>query len=280
MTDAYPDEPRDETGDVAAPWGRSGLVTGSIRSAVSRLASIPTLLVPFAAVAALITGIDRLRHRDPIPSVAWESVADSTIHVEYPLYPAPRSRTIRRLEALIDLEVPYLLWAIGLELLTIGAVAVAGVIVIHRALADAGIDSPPVRRRLGAYIGFVVAVDLVGRMLGGIGALDEMGLVLGVPVLIALLVVSIRLLLVPILLVAGRSLPFAIRRSNRLARGHGWSCLGVILIFGLGTWLLASVPIVGTFLTGLVIAPLQAVTLVAIYGRLSRGENRAASPAS
>lgn len=276
MTDAYSNDFRgDESDDSAVADDRSGLAAGSLGRAAGRLVRDPALVVPFALVAALLSGIDALRRRDPIPAVEWESLADSTVHVEYSLYPAPRSQTIRPLVALIDLEVPYLLWAVGLELLTLTAISVAGVVVIRRALDEspvAGVDAAVGRGPVASYLVFVVAVVLAGRLLGGVDAFQEMGPVLGLPVLIALAVIAIRLVLVPVLLVAGSPLPGAIRRSNRLARGSGWSLLGLILIFGFGTWLLASVPVVGTVLTGLVIAPLQIVTLVVAFERLSARE--------
>ncbi|MFC3957828.1 hypothetical protein [Halovivax cerinus] len=272
MTGANPTDPRDgETGDTGGHENRSSLASGSLERAAGRLVRDPVTLLPFAIVGVLLTGIDALRRRDPIPSVEWATVADRTIHVEYSLYPGPRSHTIRPFVALIDLDVPYLLWAVGLELLATGAMVIAGVVVIRRALAERGVDVPSVRDRVGAYLGFVVAVDVLARFVGGIGIFRAMPLVIGVPVLIVAAVVGVRLFLVPASLVAGRSLPSAIGHSNQLSFGHGWSFLGLILVFGLGTWLLASVPAVGTILSGLVVAPLQAVTLAVVYERVSRG---------
>ncbi|AGB17030.1 hypothetical protein Halru_2448 [Halovivax ruber XH-70] len=263
----------DESGDIGTHRDRSGLAVGSLGRAAGRLVREPILFLPFAAFALVLTGVDVLRRRDPIPAITWESVTPGTINVDYALYPTPQSQTVRPLQALIDLDVPYLLWAAGLEFLVIGSIVLAGVIVINQGLADARIDTPPVRDRFASYLGFVVAVDLLGRFVGGLGVFQEMPLLIGVPVLIVAAVVGVRLFLTPVLLVAGRSLPVAIRESNQRSFGHGWSFFGLILLFGLGTWVLASVPIVGTLLTGLFIAPLQAVTLVVVFEWVSAAED-------
>jgi len=281
MTDEFSTDPGDdESGDIGTHRDRSGLATDSLGRAVGRLVREPTLLLPFAALAVVLTGVDVLRRRDPIPTITWESVTPGTINVDYALYPTPQSQTVRPLQALVDLNVPYLLWAVGLELLALGAIVLASVIVINQALADARIDLPPVRDRFASYLGFVVAVDLLGRFVGGFGVFQGMPLLIGVPILIVAAVVGVRLFLTPVLLVAGRSLPVAVRESTQRSFGHGWSFFGLILLFGLGTWVLASVPIVGTLLTGLLIAPLQAVTLVVVFDRISRGNSRATRPAT
>lgn len=76
---------------------------------------------------------------------------------------------------------------------------------------------------------------------------------------------AVRLFLVPAAVVAGDGVIGTVRESNRRARGHGWTVLGLVLLFGIATWLLGAVPRVGALLSTALVAPVHAVAAAVLY---------------
>ncbi|WP_255168852.1 hypothetical protein [Natrononativus amylolyticus] len=234
-------------------------VAGVLSAALARLRRNPTLLVPFALAGIVLAVIDVLRSRDPIPALISGGLGEGTIHLEFVGYPTATSRTLLPLEALVGLELPYLAWGLGLHLLSLLAIGVAGVLTLT-ALLDGEMHLGP----LPSYLGLVVGLDLAGRLLGSIGSVQGMGL-FGLVPLALLLFVLVWLFPAPGLVVAGASPWTAVRRSGAWIRGDGWTALGLVLALGLGAWLLGSVPIAGAFLTGALVAPIHAAAIASLF---------------
>ncbi|MDG5758653.1 hypothetical protein QA600_04795 [Natronococcus sp. A-GB1] len=234
-------------------------VAGVLSSAASRLRRNPTLLVPFALAGVVLAGIDALRRRDPIPALEHAGLDEATIHLEFVGYPTATSGTALPLEALVGLELPYLAWGLGLYVISLLAVSVAGVLTLTALLdGEAHLES------LSSYLGLVVLFDLAHRLVGSIGFLQEMGL-FGLVPLAVLLWVLVRLFAAPGLAAAGASPWTALRESGRWTGGDGWSVLGLLFVLGIVAWLLASVPVGGPVLTGALVAPVHAVAVASLF---------------
>lgn len=248
-----------------ASGGREpGVTWPSVLSAsVARLRRDPWLLLPFLVAGALRALVDWLRRRDPIPvrEMPVPTADGLHVHVEYAGYPAGASRTRVTLDALVGLEVEYLAWGIGLQLLVVLAVAVAGALTIARAE-----DTEPSGAAVGRFLGYVVGFGAAHRVLGSVDLLQGMG-PLGVVPLAILLYLYVQLFAVPGLLVEGRSVGAAVRESTRRVRGVRWAVAGLVFAIGIGTWLLAAVPHLGAALGTVVVAPLHAVAIVAVVER-------------
>lgn len=224
------------------------------------LRSEPRLFTPFFVAGIILSVTDVLRRLDPIPVLQREGVDPSAldIHVAYVGYPTGVTQTERAFASLLELELPYLLWGSGLELLTLLVISFAGAFTIAVLL---NIDD---RFEAGLRLsGFVVGIDFLLRVIGSIGPFQRLGL-LGVVPLMILLYVFVRLFAVPGLLVDGWSIRDAVSRSSRYTTGNEGTVVGLILVFGSGGWLLAFVPYVGTLLSTVLIAPLHAAAVVVI----------------
>ncbi|WP_228434323.1 hypothetical protein [Natrarchaeobaculum aegyptiacum] len=255
MTDRPPRvfDPRDDpASDDADHWD-------PLTVALVRIRRDPRLIVPFLLAGVFLTLVDYLRLEDPIPTVEravpWSNGV--SIDLAYAGFPTGVPQTTTHLESLVGLHPEYLAWGLALYLFPLLAVAAAGAVTIARAM-----DQPVRLEAVGAVFGFVLAADLLHRLLGSIELLQGMGLV-GVPLLVGYLLVTVRLFAVPGLLVAGRSFVEAIRESARRTRGRGWTIVGVIFVVGLSSWFLASVA-AGTFVTTALVAPLHAVAIVSL----------------
>ncbi|MFC4542892.1 hypothetical protein ACFO5R_13270 [Halosolutus amylolyticus] len=247
--------------------GRGGRATrtpsSSFSATIDQLRRDPVLFVPFAVVGLLLAAIDWLRRRDPIPAVEREAGFGSNgldITVEFVGYPTGIAQTTLPYESLVALEFPFLVWSVGLQILSLVAISVAGALTMARAMGR-----EPDRRAVTSLFAFVVAMDLGHRLLGSIDALQAMGL-FGLVPLALYLVVIVQLFPLPGLLVAGRSPRHVLARSRRRVAGRGWSILGLVLLLGLSAWLLASLPF-GTVLSSLFVAPVHAVAIVAVLDR-------------
>ncbi|MCW8172045.1 hypothetical protein D8S78_02685 [Natrialba swarupiae] len=129
-----------------------------------------------------------------------------------------------------------------------------------------------------SLLGFALGVDLVNRALGSIDLLQGMGL-FGLVWLAIYLYLFVRLFAVPGLVVDGRSLPAALEESFELTAGRGWSIFGLILLFGLGAWLLAAVPHVGAAASSAIVARSTLPSSSRSSSRPVRtGERRVTSP--
>lgn len=225
--------------------------------ALSRLRDDPVLFVPFLLMGIVLTVVDLLHRRDPIPALKRTGLgADGiNIQVEFAGYPTGIGRTLRPLESLIGLEPIYLGWGLALYVLPLVAVTVAGAVTMARAM-----DRPVRFEAVASLFGFVVTLDLLQRLLGSIAVLQEMGLWGFVPLAIYF-ALFVRLFLVPGLLVAGRPLRTALRESGRFADGRGWSLFALVLAIGLAAWLLSLLPVVGPVLSSALVAPVHAVAI-------------------
>lgn len=253
----------DENGGETADRSGGGRPPGAFSVALSCLRRDPWLFVPFFLAGAVLSLVDWLRRRDPIPAFERAGLETNgiSVQVEFVGYPTGVSQTMVSLESLIGLELPVLAQGLGVLALAVLAISVAGVLTIARAMeTDVSLESG-IR-----FVGFVVGMDLFFRVLGSIDLVRGMGL-FGLVPLVLIVALLVRLFVVPGLLVAGRSLWPAVRESYRLTRGRGWTISGLILLFGLGAWILAHVPFGGTILSSAVVAPVHAVVIVTVLER-------------
>lgn len=230
-------------------------------SVAARLRADPGLWVPFFLAGWLLLGADLLRERDPLPLVS--GIDGATIHVPFVIYPTGTTVTRRSLGALVDLQLPWLGYALALEVVAVAAVGLAGWLTMARAG-----DEPIGRNRGLVYVGGVVLVGLCSRA-GDAGGFEYAAesLPVGLVVLALALFVAVRLLLVPITVLRERGLLAPIGASWRYARGRGFALLGILLLVGIGSWLLARVPLVGTVLSATLAGTVHAVSLVDLYER-------------
>lgn len=227
---------------------------------VARIRRQPTLLLPFAVAGVILAGLDWLRRTDPLPMATAGS--EGTIGLEYTGYPTGVPATARSLEALVDLRLPYLAWGVGLELVALLAVAVAGTVTIGRTLAVGdGWGGALAARRLGAYFGLVALFDVIGRLVSSVG---DVGLVAGLAIAVPLFVAFVGFFLAPAFVVDGAGPVTALRRSARATRGNGWRLLALVLCYGLAAWLLGRVPHVGAALSTALVGSVHAVSVATI----------------
>lgn len=263
-SDAAPNSaptPRDEARESV---GRADPSAG-LALAITRVRREPTLLVPFVVAGLVLAVVDPLRRRDPIPTLGTGRGDGASISVEYVGYPTGVPETGRSLEALVDLKLPYLGWAVGLEIVALGAVTVAGTVTIARALGVGDEwDWRAWAQRCLAYLGVVVLFDAVRRALGAVGGV---GTVLGVVLAVPLFAAFVRLFLAPAFVVSGTGPIAALSRSARATRGIGWRLLALVVCFGLAAWLAGLVPAVGTILSTAVVGSVHAVTVATIGAR-------------
>ena len=165
---------------------------------------------------------------------------------------------------MVDLLPGYLLGAMGLELAALVAVGLAGWIVIAR-----GVGQSFGWRSAASYIGLLVVPLWILRFAGGAEIeFTNGGLIFGIPLLVLWAVVLVRLFLLPVCLVDGHGLIAAVRESVRLSRGIGWTIFGLIVLIGLGTSLVGSIPTVSGILSAALFAPLHAISAVVLYERV------------
>ncbi|WP_136718601.1 hypothetical protein [Halorientalis salina] len=227
---------------------------GVLRTVLRRIRRDPVLAVPFLAVGGLIALVDWLRTHDPIPATASEALSQS-VSLQYSVLPHGVARTARHVDALIDLKTPYFLWAVGLELVVPLAVGTAGWLTIAWAL-----EIQPRLRALGRYLIVLISIISIPRVLG-VSSINLDSFLLGLALLAVLLFVFVRLFLFPAFLVSGCGFMPALRQSRRRSRGDGMTIGGLIFVLGLAYWGLATVPIVGAFLSTALVAPVHAVAL-------------------
>ncbi|RQH00856.1 hypothetical protein [Natrarchaeobius oligotrophus] len=263
MTDDREDEtdvaPNDGPADERA--SNSSGFEAVVANAIGRLRSDPVLWLPFLLAGLLSFAIDRRRAADALPVEA--GVDDATVSVAYAIYPSGVTETVRPLGALVDLRLPSLAYALGLEALAVLAVAGAGWLTIARARGD------PLRpERFGRYLLLVVGVGAGYRLLEAVGVGYGGGSLLsGLAVLALAFAVLVRLFLWPALVLRGEGVAASLAKSWRDARGQGWTILGLILLIGLGAWALAHAPVVGTVLSVWLVGTIHAVSLVALLER-------------
>ena len=225
----------------------------------SQLRRDPWLFAPFLVAGVVLSLIDWLRRVDPLPVlVSAPTVTDGVdITLEYMGYPTGVTGTERAFESLIGLEVPYLLWGVGLEVLALFVLSIAAGLTIGRAM-----DGSVSWVALARLSGYVIGLNLGFRVIGSFDAMQSMG-VIGLVPMVMVLYLFVRLFAIPGYIVAGQPIGAAIRESFHRTFGHGWTVFGLVLVVGFGTWLLAFVPYGATLLTSTVIAPIHAVAIAA-----------------
>ncbi|WP_227356779.1 hypothetical protein [Haladaptatus salinisoli] len=232
--------------------GTHRTTTGILGEAVRRLGRDLGLVAPFVAAGVVLSVVGRLRRVDAVPTRVSDGLGETTVRVQFSLYPTGSETTGLPLAALVDMKLPYLLWAVGLELLAFLAVGIAGWYTLARAF-----DAERTTGRLLTYLTFVAAVQATFRLLG---AVDGLGLVTLVA-LVGLFAAFVRLFVAPALVVAGADVRTAVRRSSRLTAGEGVTVFGLVLAVGLSAWIIGSTPVVGTFVSSAVVAPVHAVSI-------------------
>lgn len=235
MTDAEPpaDSPPDASDDGTA--GRLS-TTGVLRGACRRLAGDPRALAAMLLAGVVVAGVDWLRLHDPVPTTGYKGIQSGRVAFPFGIVVSVLSRTSVPASALLHLETGWLAATVGLELLSVTAVVAASSYALTRLL--------DVRLSLSAVLRYGAVVALVRY--GMVRASFEGGAVLvGIPLLVALILVTVRLVPFPGRIVRGESVRVALGRSWAATRGHGWSLFGVVLVVGLANHALASVPVVG-----------------------------------
>jgi hypothetical protein len=212
----------------------------------------------------LVTTVDFVRRGDPVPTVEYASLRTGEVRIAYGVVVNVISQNPTPTTALVDLEPIWLARTVWLEFIRGGAVVLASVYGFAT-LLDVRVGASNTARYLLAFTGLtLLSVEI------------QMGL-LGVPFLLILLWILVKLSPFPGLVVAGEPIVAAVRRSWRLTRGHGWSLLGVVLTAGLTNHALASVPVVGSVGSSLA-AALHVGVVSAFIDRVETGDPVTARP--
>jgi len=233
-----------------APASTSSLLTDAGRL----LRANPRVFAGFVLAGVVVTVVDALRRGDPVPTVGFVGLLDGDISVTFGLVARITPHASTPLSALASLRTPWLLWTAGLELLRTGAVVGAGVYGFARLL-----ETTPSPATVLRYL-----VVFWGLALLSFEA--DVGLLLGIPLLILFFAVLVRLVAFPALLVSGSSITGALSQSWYRTAGDGWALFGVVFVVGSANHALASVPTVGPVGSALA----AAVQVAAVAGYVDR----------
>ena len=258
MTSEAPDEssPSSETRSAKQPMSFGRV----LKRAMTRLRRDPLLGLPFVIAGLVVALADAIRAWDHIP-VTTPGWVGQSLSIQYSFFPSGPARTIRELSAFVDLRTPYVLGALTLKCAVFLVVGVAGWVTITRALgAERHLES------FGRYLGISGLIGSVSVLLGQTSVtLDSLPLaLLG---LVVLSLVSVRLFLFPGFIAGGDYVTVALKHSVRASKGAFWPLLSLAIVFGLGYWLLALVPLVGGFLSTGIVAPVHSVALAVLLER-------------
>ena len=212
----------------------SPITTASLLSdALGRLYRNPSVLVGVMVAGVLVTAVDVVRRGDPVPTVGYAGLQTGDVRIAFGVVVNVISQNPTPPTALVDLEPIWLARTVWLEVLRGGAVVLAS-IYGFATLLDVRVHVSNTARYLIAFGGLaLISVEI------------QMGL-LGIPLLLVLFWILVKLSPFPGLVVAGEPIVAAVRRGWGLTRGHGWSLFGVVLSIGITNHALASVPVVGT----------------------------------
>lgn len=251
-------EPRTADDRLRTPASHADTPT---RALIARLRADPVLWVPFFLAGCVLAVVDSLRNWDPLPVVS--PLGESTITVSYAIYPTGTTATSRPFGALVDLQLPTYAYALSLEGLVIVTVAVAGWFTMVRAS-----DEPFQPRRFLVYLSGVFLIDILSRLADTVG-LEYTGgsLLIGISILVLTAIVSVRLFFLPVIVLREDGIVSPLSASWRYSQGHGWTVFAVILFVGIGSWVLAHVPTLGTVLSVTIAGTVHAVSLVVLYRR-------------
>lgn len=232
---APPIDMDDGASDISDPDG-SLSAAALFGGARHRIRTNPSAILALLVAGGIVVGLDWLALHDPIPTTGFREIQDGHLTVSFGIVITVLSRVTLPLASLISLKFAWFVWAVGLRLLEFIAVTGAGAYALARLLHVSLTVSA-----LGRYAGAVALVTF------GIGRFHFEGgsILLAIPLLVVTFILFVRLFAFPGLLIAGSPMWPALQESWVLARGHGWSLFGVILLVGVLNHLLASVPIAG-----------------------------------
>lgn len=225
---------RDPDGDSDVSLSAITLFAGARR----RIWGHPRAVLALLLAGSVVTGIDWLRLRDPVPSVGFNGILEGHFTVLFNSVISVFSRATVPVSALIGLKPQWLAWAIGLKLLGFVVIVGAGAYALSRLLQVPLTTTVTLR-----YAGIVVLVRFWPNFTIDSGMV--MTILIGVPLLAVSLFLLVRLFAFPGLLIAGNSVGSALRRSWRRTKGHGWSLCAVIILLGILNQLLTSMPVIG-----------------------------------
>ncbi|MFC7138014.1 hypothetical protein ACFQRB_19240 [Halobaculum litoreum] len=269
--DAPTEEPTREASTTTTPTGSGSrgvfdpTIVSVLRAVSRRFAADPMLVVPFVVAGVVVGLAETIRRRDPLPSTRPESLAES-LQIQVAIVPSGTPTATRHVDALVDLQAPYLVGAVALEAVAGLAVVVAGWATLARALREGGERSAG---SFGRYLGLGVLLVVAPTLLDG-PDIDVDALLPGLLLLVVSAIVVVRVFLVPGFLLRGEDVPTALRRSIRTGAGNGWSILGLAVVIGTASWGLAKVtgPLGGGLSTALV-GPVHAVTIAVLVDSLA-----------
>lgn len=249
------------TSESSVGSGAPRTVTGTLRYVISRSRRDPMLFVPFLLAGIVVTLLDEARRRDPIPARPTSGTADIEISVGVFSVPSGTPTTTRTLAGLLDLQPRLLSWALGLELLGIVVVALAGYLTVSRLL---GTEWSPTGA--GTYLLYVGLVTGFGWPVGQLQfGFSRATLAISLLVLTIALGIAVQLFAVPAAIVDGGGLAAAVKRSNAAVRGRRFWILGVIAALELVTWLVSFAPLVPTLASFALVGPLHALAVAVVF---------------
>jgi hypothetical protein len=220
--------PTDQVRAPDSPWGLADV----LREVVRRLGADPVLVLPFACAGLVLAAVDVWRRRDLLPASRPDSLS-RTLEVQATVLPSGVPRTVRRVDALVDLQATYLVAGVGLELLVPLVLATAGWLTVGRASTRGRTPGGLVR-----YLGVVLAVVTVPTLVH-VPTVDVSSVFAGLLLFVVGAFLTIRVFLVPGYLVGGDTLVTAVRRSVRASTGNALTILGLAIGFGTLSWALA-----------------------------------------
>lgn len=220
------------------------LVWATLDEAVARLLRHPTVLLLFVGTALLSLGVEQVMRLDPVPATQTTPIASFQVNLDGGAFAGNRLPVTTSLGAYYGLRLPWLLERTALLALT--SLSSLGAVV----LAIAAIDTDGLRAGLSAVSpdAFLRAAALIVGVIAGFGLFGGIAVlvpVLALPLILVLLFGLIRLFVALPLVVRGRPLRVAVRESWHRISGHGIRVLGMLLVLGLLSGLLADVPILG-----------------------------------
>ena len=223
------------------------------------LRSNPTVWIPFLTAGCLLTFVDVFRERDPLP--VQPTVSESTLQITHSLYPTGTTETSRSLDALVDLPLDTFAYATGLEFLAIGIVAAAGWLTMTRASETAART-----RRFTVYTGGILLLSLLEHS-GSAIDLDftPNSLLVAIAAFAVLAFVAVRLFFLPIAVLHVEPLRAAPKESWQRSRGYGAVLFALIVMFGLASGWLATLPYIGVVLSMTVVGTTHAISIAILY---------------
>ncbi|MCT9094475.1 hypothetical protein [Haloarchaeobius sp. HME9146] len=244
---------------------RSGGTMGLIGDAIEDIWEDPTLLVPYLLAGVVTATVDTFRLADPVPVDVQTTGTNGLVHVRIRSFPGVVRVVQSWPTSLPGLEPAYLASTLAANVLVVACGVLAMALVVSRFDEKASRSWWPV----GRLLGYALAVGTLGSVVGGLALwIGFPATLLGV---LGMLVVAMRTYPVPVLLLRGRSVVDALRRSVTLTAGHNRLTFGLVTVLGLGAHLLASpVPLlevdlplaVGTLLATAVVGPVHALATV------------------